>query len=138
MSVYRSNSHCKYLLQFHLILVCKYRKKLLIKQNIINDVWKFSIEYFHNHDIWFHAINTDKDHIHYMIETKPTTNLSNMIKGLKSYTTYHLWQNHSDYLSLNFWKEHTFWSDGYFLTTIGEVSEEGLKYYIENQGKKVQ
>ena len=31
-------------------------------------------------------------------------------------------------------KEHTFWTDGYFACSVGDVSEEMLKQYIENQG----
>lgn len=55
---------------------------------------------------------------------------------MKAYTTYHIWQKYPQYLSRFFWKEHTFWSDGYFLATIGNVSQETLKHYIINQGKK--
>ena len=38
------------------------------------------------------------------------------------------------YLRKQFWKEHTFWTDGYFACSVGNVSEEMLKRYIENQG----
>jgi len=38
------------------------------------------------------------------------------------------------YLSKHFWKEKTFFTDGYFVSTIGEVSSETLKKYIQNQG----
>ena len=31
-------------------------------------------------------------------------------------------------------KEHTFWTDGYFVCSVGNVSEEMLRKYIENQG----
>ena len=34
----------------------------------------------------------------------------------------------------NIWKEHTFWTDGYFACSVGNVSEEMLKRYMENQG----
>ena len=40
----------------------------------------------------------------------------------------------SDYLRKHFWKEHTFWTDGYFVCSAGNVSEEMLRKYIENQG----
>jgi putative transposase len=40
----------------------------------------------------------------------------------------------SQYLRKQFWKEHTFWRDGYFACSVGNVSEEMLKRYIENQG----
>ena len=95
-NTYKSGSHSKYLLQYHLIFVCKYRRKLLSSPNI---------------------------------------NLSNMVKTMKSYITYHIWEKYSAYLSKCFWKERTFFSDGYFISSIGNVSQETLKNYIENQGK---
>lgn len=60
---------------------------------------------------------------------------SKFVKTLKSYTTYHIWKKYPNYLRKCFWKERTFWSDGYFITSIGEVSSDTLKEYIENQGK---
>ena len=53
---------------------------------------------------------------------------------MKSYTTYHIWERYPNYLRKHFWKEHTFWTDGYFACSVGNVSEEMLRKYIENQG----
>ena len=79
-------------------------------------------------------METDKDHIHYMIETEPTIPISKVVHSIKSYTTYHIWKKHTEYLKNHFWKEHTFWTDGYFACSVGNVSEKMLKQYIENQG----
>lgn len=132
---YRSKGHCKFLLRYHLILVCKYRLKLMSASNISSDIKKLSeqIAKKHNVDIWY--LESDKDHIHYMIEVEPNTNLANFVKTLKSYTAYHIWKKYPNYLRKCFWKERTFWSDGYFIASIGEVSSDTLKEYIENQGK---
>ena len=46
---------------------------------------------------------------------------------MKSYTTYYIWKRYPDYLRKHFWKEHTFWTDGYFVCSVGNVSEEMLK-----------
>ena len=81
-------------------------------------------------------METDKDHIHYMIETEPTMSISKIVNLMKSYTTYHIWEKYSNYLYKQFWKNHTFWTDGYFDCSIGNVSEEILKNYIKNQGQK--
>ena len=75
----------------------------------------------------------DKDHIHYMIETEPTMSVSKIVNLIKSYTTYHIWKKYPNYLRKHFRKEHTFWTDGYFACSVGNVSEEMLKRYIENQ-----
>ena len=56
----------------------------------------------------------DKDHIHYMIETEPTMSVSKIVNLMKSYTTYYVWERYLNYLRKHFWKEHTFWTDGYF------------------------
>ena len=79
-------------------------------------------------------METDKDHIHYMIETEPTMSISKIVNLMKSYTTYHIWKRYPDYLRKHYWKEHTFWTDGYFVCSVGNVSEEMLRKYIENQG----
>lgn len=135
-NTYKSGSHSRYLLQYHLIFVCKYRRKLLVYPSVIADIKSLSREICIRHNVVIHYIESDKDHIHYMIETMPNINLADFVKTMKSYTTYHIWQKYPQYLSRFFWKEHTFWSDGYFLATIGNVSQETLKHYIINQGKK--
>lgn len=55
-------------------------------------------------------------------------------RTMKSYTTYHIWKKYHTYISKCFWKEHTFWTDGYFVCSVGNVSEKILKECIENQG----
>ena len=127
-------SYNKYLLQYHLILVIKYRKQLFINNQISDGIKQFSYDICKKHNINIKYMETDKDHIHYMIETKPNMNLSIFIKIIKSYTTYNIWKKYDNFLKQYFWKEHTFWTDGYFICSIGNVSEETLKNYIKNQG----
>ena len=57
-----------------------------------------------------------------------------LVITIKSYTTYHIWKSHKKYLLKEFWKENTFFTDGYFICSIGNVSEKQLRKYIENQG----
>lgn len=78
-------------------------------------------------------METDKDHIHYMIETEPTISISKIVNLIKSYTTFHIWEKCNAFLSKHFWKERTFWTDGYFICSIGTVSEKTLAEYIKNQ-----
>ena len=71
-------------------------------------------------------METDKGHIHYMIETEPTMSISKIVNLMKIYTTYHIWKRYPQYLRKQFWKEHTFWTDGYFACRkcIGRNAEE--------------
>ena len=79
-------------------------------------------------------METGKDHIHYMIETIPNISISKIVKLIKSYTTYHIWKKNYSLLKKYYWKDKTFWTNGYFVSSIGNVSEKVLKEYIENQG----
>lgn len=134
MGTWKSKNRHKYLLQYHIIFVCKYRKKLLMSKQISDDIKQFSYEICQKHKVIIRYMETDKDHIHYMIETEPTMSISKIVNLMKSYTTYHIWKRYPDYLRKHFWKEHTFWTDGYFVCSVGNVSEEMLRKYIENQG----
>ncbi len=69
-----------------------------------------------------------------MIETEPTMSISKIVNLIESYMTYHIWERYSNYLKKHFWKERTFWTDEYFACSVGNVSEETIKKYIENQG----
>lgn len=106
----------------------------MLNKTISDDIKQLSYDICNKYDVLIHKMETDKDHIHYMIETNPNVNLSNLVRLIKSYTTYHIWRCHSEYLQNQFWKEKTFWIDGYFICSIGNVSEKQLRKYIENQG----
>ena len=103
-------------------------------RQISDDIKQFSYEICQRHSVIIRYMETDKGHIHYMIETEPTMSISKIVNLMKSYTTYHIWKRYPQYLRKQFWKEHTFWTDGYFACSVGNVSEEMLKKYIENQG----
>lgn len=130
---WKSKNRHKFLLQYHLIFVCKYRKKLFTKE-ISDDVKHLSYKIFQRHNVIIHKMETDKDHIHYMIETEPTISISDLVRMMKSYITYHIWKSHKNYLSKHFWKESTLFTDGYFICSIGNASEKQLRKYIKNQG----
>lgn len=115
MGEWKSKNHSKYLLQYHLIFVYKYRKKLLASNSISNDIKSLSKSICEKHNVIIKYMETDKDHMHYMIETEPNINLCDLVRTVKSYTTYHIWKKYHTYLSKCFWKEHTFWTDGYFV-----------------------
>lgn len=79
-------------------------------------------------------METDKDHIHYMINYTPTLSIGKIVNLMKSYVTFHIWKTDYKMLKKEFWKEKTFFTDGYFVCSIGNVSEKQLKKYIDNQG----
>jgi len=69
-----------------------------------------------------------------MIDSIPRLSPSQICRVLKQESTVHMWRYFPEYLKQFYWKEKTLWSDGYFVSTIGNVSEKILKTYIEQQG----
>ncbi|MBU5416546.1 IS200/IS605 family transposase, partial [Anaerobutyricum soehngenii] len=80
------------------------------------------------------AIETDKDHIHFLLSYDTTAKVCDIVKIVKQETTYYLWHKYGSLLSKQYWKKKIFWSDGYFVCSIGEVSSATIQKYIENQG----
>lgn len=119
MGTWKSKNGHKYLLQYHIIFVCKYRKKLLVSKQVSDDIKRLSFEICQKHHAIIRYVETDSGHIHYMIETGPTMSVSKIVNLMKSYTTYHIWERYPNYLRKYFWKGHTFWTDEYFACSVG-------------------
>lgn len=132
-SRYHRHNRRKYSLKVHIVLVTKYRKQTL--KGIIADDTKqkiYDICNIRGYEII--AMETDRDHIHILLEYDTTDRVCDIVKNLKQETTHYLWQKYTGFLSSQYWKKKIFWSDGYFACSIGEVSEKTIQKYIENQG----
>ena len=81
---------------------------MLVSKQIADDIKQFSYEICQKQKVIIRYMETDKDHIHYMIETEPTMSISKTVNLIKSYTTYHIWERYPNYLRKHFWKERTF------------------------------
>ena len=129
---YKSKNHSKFILTYHIIFTCKYRKKLLIKYG--EDVKQIMYDISKRYDFDIKEMEVDKDHIHMMISLVPKISPLQIVRVLKQQSTIQMWRRYASELKKQYWKENTFWTDGYFCSTIGEVSSETLKHYIQNQG----
>lgn len=78
-------------------------------------------------------IESDKDHIHIMIDYSFKENLYDLINTLKLVSTTKIWKAYEERLSKIYTTERTIWSDGYFTTTLGHAGSEVTKEYIRNQ-----
>lgn len=130
---YISKNLSKFLIKYHIILVCKYRKQLLVGA-VEYDMKKIMRHISEMSDFDIEVMETDKDHLHMMVRSEPKLSPLQIVRRLKQMSTSAVWKKYRDFLRHNFYKEHTFWTDGYFVSSIGNVSQETIKKYIENQG----
>ncbi len=129
---YQTNSHCKYLIALHLILVVKYRKQLLVGdvgQFVKNSIQRVS----QSSDFYVEEIEIDKDHMHILMTISPKYSVSQHVRNIKQMTTSQIW-GYFPSLGKKFWLEKTFWSDGYFVCSVGNASAETIRKYIQEQG----
>lgn len=127
--IHFAKNHHKTNLKCHLILCTKYRRKLLInelKDSVKFILYNISLKSLFNIDV----MECDVDHIHFIIDYPPNISITSIVRKLKQESTIMLWKIHKNILSKYYWKETTFWSDGYFACSIGEVSTETVRKYI--------
>ena len=128
-----SNNHSVFSLNYHLILVIKYRRKVL--NDDISNRLKEIFEYISpNYNITLEEWEHDKDHIHVLFKAHPKSELSKFINAYKSASSRLIKKEFSN-MKKFLWKEY-FWSRSYCLITTGGATIKKKKKYIENQGEK--
>lgn len=125
------NCHGQYNLQFHLILVTKYRKACINKE-----VFQFlrgeSERLLKMSDSELVEMDYEPDHIHMLIETPPQVQLSKLINSYKSVTARLVRAKFADYLS-EFYDTSTFWNQNYLILSSGKAPIDVIKKYVQNQ-----
>jgi len=129
-----NNNHSVFLLYYHLVLVTKYRRKVI--DDIISNRLKEIFEKIQdNYNITLQEWNHDKDHVHILFKAYPNSELSKFINAYKSASS-RLIKKEYPKIKEQLWKEY-FWSRSYCLLTTGGAPIEVIKKYIESQGKEV-
>ena len=128
-----NNAHSVYLLYYHLIMVVKYRRKVI--DDDISARAKEIFEYIApNYGIVLEEWNHDIDHVHVMFRAQPKTEISKFINAYKSASS-RLIKKEYPQIRSKLWKE-AFWSQSFCLLTAGGAPIEVIRKYIESQGEK--
>lgn len=128
-----NNNHSVFLLYYHLVLVVKYRRKVI--DNAISDYAKnMFVRLGENYNVSLVEWNHDHDHVHILFKAHPNSELSKFINAYKSASS-RLIKKHFPQVKEKLWKEY-FWSRSFCLLTTGGAPIEVIKKYIENQGMK--
>ena len=128
-----NNGHSVFLLYYHLILVVKYRRKVI--DDVISERGKEIFSYIApNYGITLEEWNHDTDHVHIMFRAQPRTELSKFINAYKSASS-RLLKKEFPAIRKKLWKE-AFWSQSFCLLTTGGAPVEVIRRYIETQGER--
>jgi len=127
-------AHSVYALQYHLILVVKYRREVFTSDRIIDFFKQKANEISDTFSVNILNQECSKDHVHIIFKAKPTLDAPRYLNALKTITSREIRRNFPE-VKERLWKD-AFWSRSYFLATTGEVTLDVLKRYVEDQVKK--
>ncbi len=130
---YHTNSHSKYLIKLHLVLCVKYRKNLLVG-SIKNDMMQIIYDIAKEKGYTIDEMQSDINHIHILVDVAPKFSALEIVHQIKQISTFRIYKSYKPFLKKHFWKENTFWNDGYFVCSTGDASTETIKKYIAEQG----
>ena len=116
-----------------MFLILIHRKELLTDQ-LKEDMKSILQAIADRSDFEIELFESDIDHIHFLIRYIPRLSISSIVRRLKQESAMAIWKKHPSTLKRNFWKERTFWSDGYFVCSIGEASPQTIRQYVLSQG----
>ena len=134
MSKLVRKSHNVSVLMYHYVCPAKYRK-VVIDQKVDEILKETCLEIAKRYQMEFIEIGTDKDHVHFLIQSVPTYSPTKIIQRVKSLTAREIIKRAPE-VKQKLWGGE-FWSDGYYVSTVGKYgSEETIREYVKGQGKE--
>ena len=126
----RKGSHTQYDIQYHIVWTTKYRYRVL--ENKIAERTRTLIRQGCNSmDVTIIKGSIGKEHIHLLVSCPPSLSASKLVQQLKGKTSRKLQMEYNE-LKKRYWGQHL-WASGYFCRSVGVVTKEIIKDYIENQ-----
>ena len=133
MSKFLHKSHNVTILIYHLVFPAKYRRAVF-DDNVDEVLKEVCMDIEDRYQIKFIEIGTDKDHVHFLVQSVPTYSVTKLVTMIKSLTAREVFKR-CPQVKKKLWGGE-FWSDGYFASTVGKHgSEDVIGRYVRNQGK---
>ena len=126
---YRYGSHTVYKIEYHFVWVTKYRYKVLVGDIglRIRELVRQTCESF---EIRIIKGVVSKDHVHILVSCPPNMAPSEIMRRIKGRSANILFEEFPA-LKKRYWGKH-FWARGYFCVTVGDMTEEMIKNYLEH------
>ncbi|EKD99495.1 MAG: hypothetical protein ACD_22C00241G0001 [uncultured bacterium] len=130
---YRSGSHTKHRLLFHIVIRPKYRKRVL-RYKLAHRTKELFKQCCQINDWIIHELEILPDHVHMLIQINPKDSVAyvmQLIKGGSSKVIREEFPELDEFL----WGD-SFWGDGYFAESVGKTTETAIRKYIQQQNKQ--
>ena len=119
---------------YHLVFPAKYRR-IVFEGEIEEELKEVCLEIEKRYEIKFLEIGTDKDHVHFLIQSVPKYSVTQIVTKIKSITAREIFKRCPEVKKVLWGGE--FWTDGYFVNTVSKHgNEQVIERYIKEQGKE--
>lgn len=127
---YKHDNHLVYSCQYHVIFCSKYRRKIL-NDNIANRLKQLIIE--KQTEYFYQVLDMEilLDHVHLLIDVNPKKGVYTIVNMIKGYTSKILREEFPELKK----RLPTLWTESKFISSVGAVTLETVKKYIEEQKK---
>ena len=133
-SEYIHKSHNVSVLIYHFVCPAKYRQ-VVFSGEVDHTLKEVCLEISKRYQIHFLEIGTDKDHVHFLVQSVPTYSPTKIITTIKSLTAREIFEHHPD-VEKKLWGGE-FWTDGYYVNTVSKYGDENtISKYVKEQGVK--
>ena len=134
MSIYLHKSHNVSVILYHIVCPAKYRR-VVFSEEVDNELKEICLEIGKRYEIHFVEIGTDRDHVHFLVQSIPTYSPTKIVRTIKSITAREIFQR-VPAVKKKLWGGE-FWADGYYINTVSRHgNEDVVRQYVEGQGKK--
>ena len=119
-------------LMYHFVFPAKYRR-VVIDENVDKIIKETCVEISKRYEIYFLEIGTDKNHVHFLIQSVPRYSPTQIVRIVKSITAKEVFAKCPE-VKKKLWGGE-FWSDGFYVATVSEHgNEKVIANYVKNQG----
>ena len=119
-------------LMYHFAFPAKYRR-VVIDENVDKIIKETCVEISKRYEIYFLEIGTDKNHVHFLIQSVPRYSPTQIVRIVKSITAKEVFAKCPE-VKKKLWGGE-FWSDGFYVATVSEHgNEKVIANYVKNQG----
>ena len=133
MSEYEHKRHNVTILMYHIVCPAKYRR-VVISDEVDSVIKETCLEIEKRYDVKFLEIGTEKDHVHFLVQSVPTYDVSKIVRIIKSITAKQVFERCPE-VKKKLWGGE-FWTDGYYAGTVSKHGDEELiSSYVKNQGR---
>ena len=129
---YYTNRHSCFLLQYHMVLVTKYRHPV-ISGVVRTCLYSRIRSIFRERGLEILEMGGGEDHVHILFEADPFTAPGELVNVVKTQSSRFVRKAYGETLLKKYYWKPYFWSDSYFITTASENSLDHVRAYIQNQ-----